>query len=267
VVTLALARWLAGALRGAGVVERNYLAERRRRGLMVLSGVLEPLLYLLSIGYGVGALIGRIPLPHGGTATYAEFVAPAMLAVSAMQGAVAETVFNFFVKMKYARLYDGILATPVRPWEVAFGELVWAMLRGLFYSAIFLTFMVGMGVTSWWRALLAWPASLLVGLVFGGIGMAASTVMRSWQDFDLVITVQMALFMFSATFVPLTRFPASVRWLAELSPLTHGVVLLRGITLGGETPLAMVTAAGFMLLVTVVSFLVAARRMTSLLAS
>src|SRR5207248_1803261 len=113
--------------------------------VVVISGFFEPLLYLYSIGIGVGHLVGSLALPDGRLVPYAEFVAPAMLAASAMSGALAESTFNFFGKMRYMKLYDGILATPVRPMELATGELLWAMARGALYSAAFLGVMVGMG--------------------------------------------------------------------------------------------------------------------------
>ena len=102
------------------LVERN-LVVYRRDWVVFVTGFLEPLLYLLSIGIGVGRLVGDFRLADGRIVTYAAFVAPAMLAASAMNGALAETTFNFFGKMKYMRLYDAVLATPVSPVEIAMG--------------------------------------------------------------------------------------------------------------------------------------------------
>ena len=144
-LTLVLPRRLAGfdgmGRRSAAVAQRNVTALKRAYWLVVIGGLLEPVLYLFSIGIGVGALVGDIPLPGGRVVGYAEFVAPAMLAASAMSGALSETTFNFFGKMKFMRLYEGMLATPVRPIEVALGELSWAMARGSLYSAAFLVIM------------------------------------------------------------------------------------------------------------------------------
>ncbi|GAA2514466.1 ABC transporter permease [Pilimelia columellifera] len=264
-VTSALIRLGVGSAGVVAVVERNFAVFRRARFLVLLSGVAEPILYLLSIGVGVGALIGDIRLADGRAVPYVAFVAPAMLASAAMSGAVAETVFNFFARMRYQRLYDAVLSTPVRPWEIALGELGWATIRGALYCAVFLALMVGMGLASWGAAALALPATLLVGVVFGAMGMAASTFLRSWQDFDLVITVQMAFFLFSATFVPVERFPTGLRWLVELSPLTQGVRLLRGILVGGESGWSMALAASALVAFAVVCFAVAARRIRRLL--
>lgn len=113
-VTLILPRLVdvsAASRRSASVFERNVAALKPVYWLLLLSGFVEPLLYLLSIGVGVGALVGDLPLPGGRLVSYAEFVAPAMLASSAMTGAISETTFNFFGKMKYMKLYDGVIAT------------------------------------------------------------------------------------------------------------------------------------------------------------
>jgi lipooligosaccharide transport system permease protein len=232
-VTLALPRLFApggSARRSMSMVERNVSALRGAYWIVVATGLAEPVLYLLSIGIGVGALVGDIALPDGRTVSYASFVAPAMLASSAMTGALSETTFNFFGKMKFMKLYDGILATPVRPMELAFGELAWAMTRGSLYAAAFCVLMVAMDLTSAWPAVLSFLAAVLVGFAFGGAGMALSTFMRSWQDFDLMASAQFALFLFSGTFVPAESYPAVLRWLVEATPLYRSVHLIRGLS-------------------------------------
>jgi lipooligosaccharide transport system permease protein len=250
--------------RSASVTERNIAALRSGYWLVMLSGFLEPLLYLFSIGVGVGALIGDLALPDGRVVSYAQFVAPAMLASSAMTGAISETTFNFFGKMKYMRLYDGILATPVRPFEVALGELAWAMVRGNLYAAAFLVIMCLMDLTTPLRALAAFPATVLVGFAFGGLGMAITTLIRSWQEFDTIISVQFALFLFSGTFVPATAYPAALRWLVEVTPLYRSVDLVRGISTGAA---GWSQAADVLYLVALFAtgLAIAGRRMTKLL--
>ena len=266
-VTLALPRLLAvrgAARRSASVAERNVAALKSAYWLVLLSGFVEPVLYLLSIGVGVGGLIGDLTLPDGRVIEYAVFVAPAMLAASAMAGALSETTFNFFGKMKFVKLYDGILATPVKPMEIALGELAWAMLRGNLYAAAFLVLMVVMDLTTPVRALAAFPATVLVGFAFGGLGMGLSTFMRSWQDFDLVASVQFALFLFSGTFVPAQAYPALLRWLVEVTPLYRSVDLIRGITTGTVGWVQLVDVL-YLLAVMAAGITVAGRRMGRLL--
>ncbi len=252
------------ARRSISVAGRNVTALRSAYWIVLLSGIAEPMLYLLSIGVGVGRLIGDLRLPGGPVVSYAAFVAPAMLAASAMSGALAETTFNFFGKMKYLKLYDGILATPVRPFEIALGELGWAMLRGTLYSAVFLAVMVAIDLTSPLRALAALPAAVLVGFAFGGLGMAISTFMRSWQDFDLLGSAQFALFLFSGTFVPAQAYPSVLRWVVEASPLYRAVDLIRGITVTGFGVSQLVDVL-YLAAVLTIGLVVAGRRMERLL--
>lgn len=255
----------AAGRRAASVAERNFTSLRWVYWLLMLSGLLEPVLYLVSIGIGVGALVGDLTLPGGAVVDYPVFIAPAMLAASAMNGALAESLFHFFGKMKYAKLYDGILATPVRPIEIAVGELGWAMSRGSAYSASFLALMVWLDLTTTARAVLAFPAAVLVGFAFGGLGMALATFMRSWQAFDLMMSVQFALFLFSGTFVPVTEYPAAVRWLVEVTPLYRSVDLIRGIT-AGQVGWWQLLDVLYLVAVSGLGLLVAGRRMGRLLA-
>jgi len=266
-VTLVLPRLISfegAGRRSASVVERNAATLRSTYWLVMASGFLEPVLYLFSIGVGVGTLVGDLTLPDGRVIDYAAFVAPAMLASSAMTGALSETTFNFFGKMKFMRLYDGMLATPVRPIEIAMGELAWAMLRGNIYAAAFLVVMVVMELTTPGRALVAFAATILVGFAFGGAGLALSTFMRSWQDFDLMGSAQFALFLFSGTFVPAQAYPWLLRWVVEATPLYRAVDLVRAVTTGatGWTQLFDVV---YLLTVFVVGLTIAGRRMEKLL--
>jgi len=212
---------------------RNYLAYRRAWYIFV-SGFLEPVFYLFSIGVGVGQLISGFEF-NGQTIPYAEFVAPGMLAASAMNGSLLDSTFNFFFKLKYNKLFDQMLATPLTTTDIARGELTWSLLRGGIYSAGFLVVMVAMGLVHSWWAVLAVPAALLIGLAFGGICMALTTFMRSWQDFEFVTLSTMPMFLFSATFFPVTAFPGAIRWVVELTPLYRGVVLCRELTTGAVT--------------------------------
>ena len=254
----------AASRRAASVTERNVAALKSVYWLLLVSGFVEPLLYLLSIGVGVGALIGDLTLPSGAVVSYAAFVAPAMLASSAMTGALAETTFNFFGKMKYMKLYDGVIATPVQPFEIALGELAWAMVRGSAYSAAFLVVMVVMELTAPARALAAFPAAVLVGFAFGAIGMAISTFMRSWQDFDLMSSAQFVLFLFSGTFVPAEAYPAVLRWLVEVTPLYRAVHLIRGLTVDTGSWDWLLDVL-YLLVLLAAGLLVASRRMGRLL--
>ncbi|MFC6285878.1 ABC transporter permease [Nocardioides sp. GCM10027113] len=213
------------------LVLRNYIVYRQAWKLF-LTGFLEPVFYLFSIGIGVGALIDDFEF-NGQLIPYAEFVAPAMLAASAMNGAIIDSTYNVFFKLRYEKLYDQMLATPLSTSDIARGEIVWGQLRGGTYSAAFLVVMVAMGLVSSWWALLALPAALLIGFAFAAVGMALTTWMKSWQDFDKITLAQLPLFLFSATFFPISEYgDGALRWIVEASPLYRGVVLCRELTTG-----------------------------------
>jgi lipooligosaccharide transport system permease protein len=245
------------------IVERNYLVYRRS-WLVFVTGMLEPILYLLSIGVGVGGLVGDFTLGGGKRVGYVEFVAPAMLAASSMNGALFDATYNIFFRMKYAKLYDAMLATPLRPSDVARGEITWALLRGATYSAVFVVVMLTMGlVRSWWM-LLALPSTLLIGFAFAGAGMALTTYMRSWQDFEFVQLAIMPMFLFSATFFPITAFDGVLRWVVEATPLYRGVVLCRELTTG-ELSWASAVSVVYLLLMGLAGLAVVRRRLDILL--
>jgi lipooligosaccharide transport system permease protein len=221
--------------RAAHLVERNVLAYRRA-WLIFVSGLLEPVFFLFAIGVGLGELVGEVSGPDGTPVAYAAFVAPALLAASAMNGAVYESTFNVFHKLKWGKIYDAILATPMAPRDIAVGEVTWSLVRGGVYATAFLLVAWVAGLVASPAALLAVPAAMLIGFGFAGLGLVATTYMTSWQDFDLVTMALMPLFLFSATFYPLEVYPAGLRELALLSPLTHGVALTRGLMLGALGP-------------------------------
>ncbi len=213
------------------LLERNLMVYKSIKWV-VFAGFFEPVFYLLSLGIGLGAMIGDVPGPGGRMVSYAAFVAPAMLASSAMNGAVYESTFNIFFKLKYGNTYKAILATPLGPGDVAAGEITWSLIRGALYSSGFLVVMLFMGLIQSWWGVLALPAAVLIGFAFGAVGMAATTFMRSWQDFDLVNMVTLPMFLFSATFYPLDVYPPAIQRFTLISPLYHGVELIRGLTLG-----------------------------------
>ena len=254
---------LFGGRRAGLLIERNLLVYRRG-WLMIVSGFFEPLFYLLSIGLGIGALVGAIPLGDGRTVPYTAFVAPALLASSAMNGAIYDSKFNVFFKLKYAKTYDAILATPVGVADVAVGEIGWALIRGALYAGTFLLVMLAMGLVRSPWAILAFPASLLIGFAFGAAGMAATSFMRTWQDFDLVQLVILPLFLFSGTFYPVTTYPEPIRLLVELTPLYHGVDLVRGLTTGALGP-AMLVHVAYLMVMGLVGLAITSRRLERLL--
>jgi lipooligosaccharide transport system permease protein len=249
-----------GSLR---VVERNAVAYSRQWSLF-LTGLLEPALYLLSIGIGVGGLVGKVPVAGGRMVTYEEFVAPGLMAAAAMNGAVLDTTFNFFFKFKYAHTFDAMLATPLRVTDVAVGETTWALLRGALYSTVFLLTMLLFGLVGSWWAVLAVPGGLLIGFAFAGAGIAGTTFMRSWLDFDFVNIAIIPMFLFSATFFPITQYPPVVGAIVRFTPLYQGVALERALVLGEVSWILLVHAA-YLFVMGAVCMRVAVKRLAWLL--
>ncbi|MDQ1482424.1 MAG: lipooligosaccharide transport system permease protein [Actinomycetota bacterium] len=236
----------------------------RRSWLVFATGFFEPIFYLLSIGVGVAVLVGQISLPNGHRVPYQEFVAPAMLASAAMNGALMEVTFNCVFRMRYSKLYDSILATPMRPWDVARGEVTWALLRGGIYSAGFIVVMVALGLGRTWWTGLALLATLAIGYCFAGIGLLAGTLMRGWQDFDLLQILILPLFLFSGTFYPLSAYPAWLSSIIVWTPLAQGVELTRGLTTGTAGP-TMVINVIYLLSLGSAGLCLASRRVTKVL--
>ena len=223
----------AGAYAGRArtLVERNLLVHRRF-WLNFVAGLGEPLFYLVAVGVGFGKLAGDLTGPGGAPISYAAFVAPGLLAASAMNGAIYDATIGVFFKIKYNRAFVAMLATPVGPIDLALGEVSWALLRGGLYASGFVTVMLAMGlVTSWW-GLLILPAALFTAFGFAAFGMACTTFMRSWQDFDLIQLALVPMFLFSTTFFPITVYPPAVRIAVEIFPLYHGIEIMRGLSAG-----------------------------------
>ncbi len=251
-----------GSGRGLSLVERN--ARVMRRGwLVVASGFFEPLFYLLSIGVGLGALVGEVKVGHH-LVPYRTFVAPAMLATSAMNAAIAETTFNVFHKLKYSKIYTAVLNTPVGPGDIALGEIGWSLARGGTYSAIFLVVMAALDLIHSWWALLALPMALLLGGSFAAIGMSLTTFMKSWTDFEWVTLLQLPLFLFSATFYPLSTYPGWLQVVVQCTPLYQGVASLRAL-ITGDVGWSLLVHAAYLLVLGLVGLVVTARRLERLL--
>ena len=245
------------------VIGRGVLATRSSNYWVVLSGFVEPVFYLLSMGIGLGALVGTVATTTGEEVPYAAFIAPALLAVSAMNGAVFDSTWNVFFKMNYSRLYEGMLATSLGPLDVAFGEILLALLRGALYAAGFMVVMQALGLNLAWTALLALPAVLLIAFGFASLGMAVTSYMKTFQQMDWVSFVLLPMFLFSATFYPITVYPGAIQWVVMALPLWHGVELVRGLTTGALS-VAMLGHVLYYVVMIVLGLVVTTKRLRAL---
>lgn len=247
---------LASGRRAARVLERNIVVYKRG-WVFIVSGFFEPFFYLLSIGVGLSRLVGGVKV-GGHLIPYTHFVAPGLLASSAMNGAILDTTYNLFFKLKVTKIYEAVLATPLSVGDVALGEIGWACARGLLYSSGFLIVMASFGlITSFW-AVLCLPVAGLLSLSFAAIGSAITSYMRTWQDLSVVALSTLPMFLFSGTFFQLTVYPRALADIISYTPLYQGVVTLRALSTGVVSPgvlwhvayLAVMAVAGVILLST-----------------
>ncbi|HMI28847.1 MAG TPA: ABC transporter permease [Gaiellaceae bacterium] len=242
--------------------ERNLMVYRRT-WMIIFSGLFEPLFYLFSMGIGLGHFVGKVPGPGGKLVDYASFVAPALLASAAMNGAVYDAT-NVFWKMKYSKTYDALLSTPIAPVDIAVGETAWALFRGFLYAVAFMVVAGSLGLIDSVWGLLALPGAVLIAFAFAGLGVAAVTYLRTWHDFEFIALVQLPMFLFSATFFPISTYPDAIQWVVRFSPLYHAISLLRALNLG-ELGWIQLVNVGYLAALGVVGLAIAERRVGKLL--
>ena len=214
------------------ILERSLVALKSSNWFPVVSGFLEPLLYLFSFGYGVGTLIGDIQVSNGQVVSYAMFIAPGLLATSAMNGAVYDSTWNVYFKLHEGKIYHGMLATSLGPLDVALGEILTALLRGFAYAVGFMAVATPMGLIPSWWGVLAIPAAVLIAFGFASIGMAITSYFKSYQQMGLINISLLPIFLFSGSFYPLSVFPDWAQIIIKTLPLWHAIEMLRSLSLG-----------------------------------
>ena len=248
--------------RSRAIMERAYIAFKSSTWMIVISGFVEPVLFLLSFGYGLKDLVGDITVA-GQPIGYVAFIAPALLATSAMNGAIYDSTMNVYFKLKHDRIYHGMLATSLGPMDVALGEISWALLRGLSYSIGFMAIVAPLGLIPSVWGILAIPAAVLIAFGFASFGMAVTSYMKSWQQLEIVNIVLLPMFLFSGSFYPLSVFPEWLQTLIRLFPLAHAIDLVRGLTLGNIS-WALVGHAMYFVVMIVVGLFFTTKRLNAL---
>ena len=232
------------------VLLRNWLSFKSSAWIAVVSGFFEPVLYLLSFGYGIGELVGNISTSTGNI-SYAAYIAPGLLATSAMNGAMFDSTWNVFFKLNESRLYKAMLSTSLGPLDVALGEIAWALLRGGIYATAFTVVLAGLGlVTSWW-ALLAVPAAIIVAFGFASFGMAITSYMKSHHQMNFFEIFLLPMFLFSGAFYPLTVFPGWAQAIIKALPLGQGIELVTKAMAGNFGIGLLVNVAYFVVMICV----------------
>jgi lipooligosaccharide transport system permease protein len=214
--------------RTSSLIERNLLILRHTL-TPLFSSILEPTLYLLSIGFGVGALIGKVA---GVDVRYASYVAPGILATTAMNAAFNQTTFFVFSRLREERTYDAIIPTPLSVTDIALGEVLSSMLLAVISTVGFVVVMAILGLAVTPGLLLAIPGAVLVGYAFGAAGLAVTSFLRDWADFQLIQLVMLPMFLFATTFYPVSVYPSWARPVVELLPLYQCIQLIREPALG-----------------------------------
>ena len=231
-------RWPRVDMRSAARMwRRDAILFRRGWKRFVVPNFMEPVLYLLSIGLGLGLYVGRQILG----VEYVEFIAPGLAAAAAMNGAVFEVTYNVYIKLRYAKLYDAVVTSPLEPEDVAVGEAMWSVTRSLMYGITFVLVMAVLGYVH--SPLVAFtPVAVgLIGLCYTFIGLIVTATIPQIDLFSYFFTLFVTpMFLFSGIFFPIEQLPAALQPVAWFTPLHHGVELMRALCLTGNAT----TAAG-----------------------
>jgi len=195
--------------------------------------------------------------------TYAQFIVPALLATSAMNGAIMDSTWNVFFKMHFGKIYQAMLATSLGSLDVALGEIAWALLRGLTYSIGFMCITVPLGLvpSSW--GILAIPAATLIAFGFASMGMGITSYMKNFHQMDYLNFFMLPMFLFSGTFYPVSVFPEWIQVIVKALPLSQAVELVRGLTLG-NLDFAMLGHVLYFVVMIVLGLFFTTRRLTAL---
>lgn len=257
----AAGRVLPGPRASLMVVEGLWTWYRRNWRATVVSSLLQPLLFLVAFGVGFGALIDRGGRATGviGDVPYLVYLAPALLAVSAIQNAAGESAYPVLSAFKWQRTYWAVTATPVTPEQVAGGQLTWIALRLVVSGAAYLVVISLFGAVQGPGILLSLVFAVLCGMAFSAPLVALAAAQENdGQLFNAVFRfVVVPMTLFSGTFFPISQLPALVRPLAWVSPLWHGTELARGVALGALQFWPALGHVGYLVALLVVGVLLA----------
>ena len=219
--------------RALAIVHRNALVYRRVWRGSVFSSFLQPTLFLLAMGLGVGRLVDRGGTALPSAASYLQFLAPGLLAAACMQTASFESSWPVADKMRWQRNYEAMLAAPIRVVDVVAGELTWIGIRLLTVALAFTLVMTAFGVVrASGRIPFVIGAAVLTGLAFSAPILAYAATLKTGSNFNVMFRfVITPLFLFSGVFFPVSRLPRSLQTVAPATPLFHGVELVRGLAL------------------------------------
>ncbi len=226
------------------VWRRNFDVFTKTIAVNFLPSLLEPILYLLAFGFGLG---GFIPSIRG--QSYISFIAPALVAISVMNGSFFECTFASFVRMYFQKTFDAIVATPVSVEEVVAGELLWGATRATINTTIVLAVVAAFGLISSPLFLLVIPFAFFGGLMFASMAMCFTSVAPNIDFFNFPSFLFLTpMFFLCGTFFPLTSLPVAAQGTAlTVLPLTHVVNITRGLISGKLEPILGLSPATLIL--------------------
>jgi lipooligosaccharide transport system permease protein len=248
------------------VWQRNWLVYKRLWHRSLAFGFLQPVLFLTAMGIGIGTLIGTDTAAFGGF-DYIDWLGPGLLAASAMQTATFESTYPIMNKIMWGRNYEAMLSTPLGIRSIVGGELAWSAFRIGTLAVVFLVVLALFGVPRTPLAVLAVPFTILIGLAFSACLIAFTATQKNDVGFSAIFRfVINPLFLFSGTFFPLSQLPDQVEWVPWLTPLFHGVELVRGSILGTLDPVTAPVHLAYLLAMFAVGAWLAERTLTKRMA-
>lgn len=214
------------------VWQRNFDVYKATWKVNFIPPLLEPLLYLLAFGVGLGNLVGGVSY-KGQAVSYLEFIAPGLVATAIMNHGFFETTYASFVRMYYQKTYDAILSTPLLLEDVILGEIIWGATKALLAATFMLVVAWAWGLITWPVVLMILPIAFLTGITFSGLGMCFTAIVRDIEMFNFPVFLFITpMFLFGGVFFPVASLPLWAQYVAQAMPLTLLVSVLRGLTLG-----------------------------------
>lgn len=249
------------------VVEGMWIWYRRNWRATVVSSVVQPVLFLLALGFGLGSQVQ--PSDATGGLSYVVYLAPALLVATSVQIAAFESTYPILSAFKWQQTYLGIAASPISPSQILGGQLSWIGIRLTVSGGAYLAVAAVLGTLTGPGVLLSLVFSVLTGLAFAApITAYSATLHTEGQQFTALFRfVVMPMTLFAGTFFPVEQLPVWVRPLAWLTPLWHGTELSRGVAFGGLAPWAAAGHLAFLLAMLGAGAWFAARTFTRRLAS
>jgi len=210
------------------VFYRNLQVFKKTWKANIMFNFVEPLLYLWALGFGLGMYVSQI-----GGLSYIDFLAPALIASSAMFSTTYEMTYGSFTRMGYQKTFHGMVATPVSMDDVVMGEILYGTFKGVLYGLVFLVVVAMFGVLkSPWALLIPVPLALMV-MSFSILSLIWTSIAPNYDSFGYFFTLFISpMFLFAGVFFPVDSLPAGLRFLPWLTPLYHAVEVIRQLALG-----------------------------------